>query len=132
MGRMGTYQIGEAAERVGLSLRTVRYYEEVGLVTPTDRTSGGFRLYTDADIERLVLAKDLKPLGFSLEQMRELLDVFGRVRSKGTRAAKRDVRRLEEFVAQAESRCADLEAQLEAARDAAAKVTRTLRAGVSG
>ena len=131
MANAGTYQIGEAAERVGLSLRTVRYYEEVGLVTPTDRTSGGFRLYNDEDLERLELARDLKPLGFSLDQMRELLDVFGRVRSRGTRAAKRDLARLEEFVEQAQSRCVDLEAQLDAAREAATKVTRTLRTGVS-
>lgn len=131
MPRTGTYQIGEAAERVGLSLRTVRYYEEVGLVTPTDRTSGGFRLYTDDDIERLALAKDLKPLGFSLDEMRELLDVLGRVRTRGPRAAKADLRRLEGFVTQAESRCVDLQAQLEAARDAATRVSRTLRAGTA-
>ncbi|MDP9021544.1 MAG: MerR family DNA-binding transcriptional regulator, partial [Actinomycetota bacterium] len=50
-----THQIGEVADRVGLSLRTVRYYEEVGLIEPSDRTAGGFRLYTDDDISRLEL-----------------------------------------------------------------------------
>ena len=71
-----TYQIGEVTERVGLSMRTVRYYEEVGLVVPSDRTSGGFRLYTDADIERLTMARELKPLGFSLDEVREILDLI--------------------------------------------------------
>jgi DNA-binding transcriptional MerR regulator len=66
-------QIGEAAERVGLSLRTIRHWDEVGLVVPSARSTGGFRLYTEADIERLALVKTLKPLDFSLEQMRELL-----------------------------------------------------------
>jgi DNA-binding transcriptional MerR regulator len=66
-------QIGEAAERVGLSLRTIRHWDEVGLVVPSARSNGGFRLYTEADIERLALVKTLKPLDFSLEQMRELL-----------------------------------------------------------
>lgn len=66
-------QIGEAAERVGLSLRTIRHWDEVGLVAPSARSNGGFRLYTEADIERLALVKSLKPLDFSLEQMRELL-----------------------------------------------------------
>ncbi|GAA1183616.1 MerR family transcriptional regulator [Pseudonocardia alaniniphila] len=66
-------QIGEAAERVGLSLRTIRHWDEVGLVVPSARSAGGFRLYTEADIERLALVKTLKPLDFSLEQMRELL-----------------------------------------------------------
>jgi DNA-binding transcriptional MerR regulator len=70
-----TYQIGEVTDRVGLSLRTVRYYEEVGLVAPSDRTAGGFRLYTEVDIERLIMAKELKPLGFSLDEVRTVLDL---------------------------------------------------------
>lgn len=69
-------QIGEVAERTGLSLRTIRYYGEVGLVTPTSRTDGGFRLYTEEDITRLELIKKLKPLEYSLEEMREVLDVL--------------------------------------------------------
>ena len=47
------HQIGTVAERVGLSLRTIRHYEEVGLVVPSGRSAGGFRLYTDGDVERL-------------------------------------------------------------------------------
>jgi MerR family copper efflux transcriptional regulator len=66
-------QIGDVAERTGLSLRTIRWYEEVGLVPPSARTSGGFRLYTEADIERLELVKRMKPLDFTLEEMRDLL-----------------------------------------------------------
>lgn len=66
-------QIGEVATRVGLSLRTIRHWDEVGLVVPSERSAGGFRLYTEADIVRLELVKSLKPLDFSLEQMRELL-----------------------------------------------------------
>lgn len=66
--------IGEVAERVGLSLRTVRYYEEQGLIAPEGRTEGGFRLYTDEHVDRLLLIKHMKPLGFSIQEMRELLD----------------------------------------------------------
>jgi DNA-binding transcriptional MerR regulator len=66
-------QIGEVATRVGLSLRTIRHWDEVGLVVPSKRSAGGFRLYTEADIDRLVLVKTLRPLDFTLEQMRELL-----------------------------------------------------------
>lgn len=69
-------QIGEVAERTGLSLRTIRYYGEVGLVAPTSRTGGGFRLYTEEDVTRLELIKKLKPLEYSLEEMREVLDVL--------------------------------------------------------
>jgi DNA-binding transcriptional MerR regulator len=66
-------QIGEAAERVGLSIRTIRHYEEAGLVVPSARSDGGFRLYTKPDLDRLRVIKRMKPLGFTLEEMRDLL-----------------------------------------------------------
>lgn len=75
----GLMQIGEVAERTGLSLRTIRYYEEVGLVVPTARSQGGFRLYTHADTERLQLIKRMKPLELTLEQTRELLTALDRL-----------------------------------------------------
>ena len=65
--------IGEVAERTGLSHRTIRYYEEMGLVEPAARTEGGFRLYDEAGIERLLLIMPMKPLGFSIEQIGDLL-----------------------------------------------------------
>jgi DNA-binding transcriptional MerR regulator len=65
--------IGKVAERVGLSLRTVRYYEEMGLVTPAGRTQGGFRLYSEADVARLSVLKGMKPAGLTLEEIRELM-----------------------------------------------------------
>ena len=72
-GAADRMQIGEVAERLGLSLRTIRYYDEMGLVTPSARTPGGFRLYTELDLYRLFVIKRMKPLDFSLEEMRELL-----------------------------------------------------------
>ena len=69
-------QIGEVSEQTGLSLRTIRYYEEVGLVTPSSRTAGGFRLYTETDVARLRLVKRMKPLEFSLEEMKNVLEVL--------------------------------------------------------
>jgi len=62
-----TMHIGELAERTGLSLRTIRHYDEVGLLPATGRTEGGFRVYAENDVERLTLIKQMKPLGFSLE-----------------------------------------------------------------
>ena len=69
----GLLQIGQVAERTGLSLRTIRFYEENGLVPPTSRSGGGFRLYGEDAVARLEVIKRMKPLGFSLEEMRELL-----------------------------------------------------------
>jgi DNA-binding transcriptional MerR regulator len=67
-------QIGQVAARTELSIATVRHYDEVGLVTPSARSAGGFRLYTDADVERLLVIRRMKPLGFALADMKELLD----------------------------------------------------------
>lgn len=71
----GLFQIGEAAERVGLSLRTVRYWEEIGLVEPEARSKGGFRLYSESDLSRLLVIKAMKPLGLTLDEMREILEL---------------------------------------------------------
>lgn len=71
-------QIGEVAERSGLSLRTLRYWEEVGLVEPSARTEGRFRLYAEGDLERVLLLKQMKPLGLTLDEMGALADVIER------------------------------------------------------
>lgn len=68
-------QIGGVAERLGVSTRTIKYYEELGLVSPHNRSPGGFRLYNAADIERLERILRLKGMGFSLAAVREFLSV---------------------------------------------------------
>nr|WP_024126992.1 MerR family transcriptional regulator [Streptomyces sp. F8]AHE39713.1 MerR family transcriptional regulator [Streptomyces sp. F8] len=72
-------QIGEVAARTELSLRTIRHYEETGLVVPSARSRGGFRLYTETDVQRLMVIRRMKPLGFTLDQMRDLLDATDRL-----------------------------------------------------
>ena len=52
--------IGEVAERTSLSLRTLRHYDEIGLVIPSGRTEGGFRLYAEDDVARLMLVRRMK------------------------------------------------------------------------
>lgn len=74
MPRKRTYQIGELASRVHLSLRTLRYWEEVGLITPSARTAGGFRLYTEANALRVELIKRMKPVDLTLEELKVLAD----------------------------------------------------------
>ena len=71
-----TMHIGELAERTGLSLRTIRHYDDVGLLPATARTDGGFRVYSEDDFERLMVIKQMKPLGFSLEEMAEILSLL--------------------------------------------------------
>lgn len=70
------YKIEDVAKMVGLTKRTLRYYEEIGLMTPPDRSEGGFRLYTDAHVERLkklVNARDV--LGFSLQELQHYVSM---------------------------------------------------------
>ncbi|GAA2141672.1 MerR family transcriptional regulator [Nocardioides koreensis] len=76
-------QIGEIAERTGLSLRTLRHYDEIGLLTPSARTEGGFRLYTAEDLEKLLVVRRMKPLGFSLEAMHEVMGLIEAIRDQG-------------------------------------------------
>lgn len=111
------FQIGEVAESVGLSLRTIRYYEEIGLVTPSGRTEGGFRLYTDADVERLRLVKTLKPVGMSLDTLGELVECVDLLRNGAAAEAGEAERRLEGVIADALGQCDKMEDRLAAARD---------------
>ena len=66
---LAVMQIGEVAARTGLSLRSLRHWEEVGLLRPSGRTDGGFRLYTELDVEKILVIRRMKPLGLTLEQM---------------------------------------------------------------
>ncbi|MEU4570590.1 MerR family transcriptional regulator [Micromonospora sp. NPDC023956] len=105
-------QIGEAAERVGLSIRTIRHYEEVGLIVPSARSEGGFRLYTGADLDRLAVVRRMKPLGFTLDEMRDLLGLLDALDTavSGDRTALRD--RLATFHEAADARVAALRDEL--------------------
>jgi len=73
-------KIGEVAEQTGLSIRSLRHWDEVGVVSPSGHTPGGFRLYSDADVERILLVRRMKPLDFTLEEMKEFLDAADRLR----------------------------------------------------
>src|SRR5437667_12329500 len=69
------YTIEQVATRTGLTKRTLRYYEEVGLLPPTGRTEGNYRRYSESDVQRLGRIKELRDLlGFSLSDIRKLLD----------------------------------------------------------
>ncbi|MEX1102869.1 MAG: MerR family transcriptional regulator [Dehalococcoidia bacterium] len=84
-------QIGEAADRTGLTQRTLRYYEEKGLLKPPSRMDGGFRLYSGDDVERIERIKEMRDLlGFSLAEIMEMIeadDVRLQVRAEWRSAA---------------------------------------------
>ncbi|WP_327321026.1 MerR family transcriptional regulator [Streptomyces sp. NBC_01235] len=116
-------QIGEVAARSELSLRTIRHYEETGLVIPSARSQGGFRLYTEADVARLMVIRRMKPLGFTLDEMRDLLDATDRLDSdEELPAGEREalLGRVREYVQAAAQKIEDLRVQLARAEDFAA------------
>jgi MerR family transcriptional regulator, copper efflux regulator len=122
--RTGLLQIGQVAERTSLSLRTIRFYEEHGLVRPTTRSDGGFRLYGDDAVARLEVVKRMKPLGFTVEEMQELLGLLDELAARPGDAALVDrlrmfheaatarVRALREQLAVAEGFAGDLAGRL--------------------
>ncbi|THF80394.1 MerR family transcriptional regulator [Cohnella fermenti] len=99
---MATYKIEEVANKVGLTKRTLRYYEELGLIPPPDRSEGGFRLYSDHHVERLnkiITARDV--LGFSLQELQHyaaMMEDYSNVRErlKHTDGEEERLRKLEE------------------------------------
>ena len=109
-------------------MRTIRYYEEQGLVTPSSRTAGGFRLYTDADVARLMLVKRMKPLEFSIDDMRDLLGVLDALEAGGTVQAQREMLldRLRMYREAADARVRALQEQLQTAEGFAADLRREI------
>ena len=67
--------IGVLAKRTGTKVQTIRYYEQIGLMPEAERTEGGQRRYHTAQLDRLAFIRHARQLGFSLEAIRELLDL---------------------------------------------------------
>jgi len=71
-------KIGDFAQRAGTNLRTLRYYEEIGILRPASRSKGGFRYYRESDVNRLRLVQTMQDLGLSLERIGELINTRDR------------------------------------------------------
>lgn len=112
---MQALTIGKAAKQAGVGIDTVRFYEREGLLPEAQRTQSGYRLYSPDDVDRLRFIRRAKTLGFSLEEIAELMDL----NSGGSSRA--SVKRV------AENRLADLDQklrELNAIRDALAALVK--------
>lgn len=110
--------IGRLAEKTGVNLETVRYYERIGLMPPPERTAGGHRSYTEAQARRLAFIRRARELGFSLDEIRTLLTLsepgrascaevqpIAQAHLESVRAKRADLARLERILADTVSRC---------------------------
>ena len=69
--------IGAAARAAGLPVKTVRYYADIGLVVPDGRSDNGYRRYSDSELRKLVFARHARAFGFTIDETRELLSLYG-------------------------------------------------------
>src|SRR5207342_3257988 len=99
-------RINEVAAEIGLTTRTIRYYEEVGLLAPAARSDGDYRLYDASDLDRLRFIRDLRDdAGFSLAQIRQLLeDEAARERNRARLRATTDPVERRQYLHEAEER----------------------------
>ena len=101
----GPVSIGEAAQRSGVSARMVRHYESLGLLPAVARTESGYRQYGEADIHTLRFIKRSRDLGFSMEEIAELVGLWN-----NRRRASASVKRIaEKHLGELEQRIADMQ-----------------------
>lgn len=96
--------IGELAKRVGTNPKTIRYYEDLGLLSAPDRTESGYRRYAESDVERLRFILSAKVLGLSLHEIKEIVDLWG----SGTPPCGHVSRLLEDKLAMLDARIKEL------------------------
>jgi MerR family transcriptional regulator, copper efflux regulator len=89
---MQTLTIGKAAKAAGVGIDTVRFYEREGLLPEAQRTESGYRLYSSADVDRLRFIRRSKTLGFSLEEIAELMNLSAATRAPDRQHRQHDQR----------------------------------------
>ena len=108
MKKDGYYSSGQFARMAGVTLRTIRYYEEIGLLNSIKRVEGGRRIYTEKDLRRLKLIKRLKIMGMTLSEMQELESMWSYEKSN-EKLLKRLLELLGNHLKRLDDRIADLD-----------------------
>lgn len=100
--------IGDLAKKLEMSQRTIRYYEEIGLLNSIKRVEGGRRVYTDVDLRRLKLIKRLKIMGMTLSEMQEL-EAMWAIEKSNEKVLKRLLELMGNHLKRLDDRIADLD-----------------------
>ncbi|WP_210317653.1 MerR family transcriptional regulator [Salinarimonas ramus] len=127
---MSRMQIGELAEKAGVSHRTIHFYERLGLVSPAERHGTGYRYYDDVSLKRLEKIGALKRLGLSLEEIGEVIDLYFED-ATGVKGKRRVLEILEGHLASTRAKIAELKT-FEGELEANVSRMRTLIAEASG
>ena len=116
-----TYQIAEVARRSGFPATTLRYYEDVGLVAPADRTDAGYRLYDDRSLAKLAFIARAKQLGCTLEEITDLVTAWEGERCEPVQARLRGL--VESKITESQDRLVEMVAFTVQLREAAAALS---------
>jgi DNA-binding transcriptional MerR regulator len=106
-----SYPVGQVAHLSGVTVRTLHHYDEIGLLSPTERTAAGYRVYTDADLQRLRQILFYRELGFALD---EIATILADPASDAAAHLRRQHRLLRERIGRLQSMVAALEKEMEA------------------
>lgn len=111
--------IGEVAKACGLPVKTVRYYDDIGLIPPRQRSTGGYRQYDKTGMSKLIFVRRARAFGFSIEETRELLSLYedqDRSSADVKRIAQARLREIERRMAELEALRTELDHLVEACR----------------
>ncbi|WGL60975.1 Cu(I)-responsive transcriptional regulator [Pigmentibacter sp. JX0631] len=105
---MSFFNIGEAAKKSGIHIKMIRYYEEQGLITKLKRSEAGYRLYQENDIQVLLFIKTARELGFSIIEIKKLLDLW-----KNKKRSSQDVKKIaQQHIEKLQSKMDELKSML--------------------
>src|SRR5580698_9342786 len=104
-------RIGQLAKAAGVSVQTIRFYERRGLLRPPQRTASGYRIYVATDLESLRFIKWCQPMGFTLRELSELLQLHAAVANRSAAARMREPNDLASIVRIGQQKLASIEAK---------------------
>ena len=105
-------RVGQLAAKAGVNLQTIRFYERQGLLRHPPRTSSGYRNYSPADVERITFIKWCQPLGFTLKEVGELVQLHTAVANLPSARKPTSAKELRRIIGMAEEKLAELQRKI--------------------